>query len=62
MIKHDVPAGKHALITVRQPRGDLVWIQTPISTENGNKNDKESTEPQLVTWDDCDTIQVNNNY
>lgn len=61
--QHDVPPGKHAIITVRQPKGDLLWIQTPTSVEPNNankkKSDKDKFAPQLTTWDDCDAIQVN---
>lgn len=61
-MQHDVPPGKHAIITVRQPKGDLLWIQTPTSTEPGKKkNDKDQFMPQLTTWDDCDAIQVKKN-
>lgn len=53
-----MPAGKHALITVRQPKGDLIWIQTSASSTNKQKNDQEKFEPRLTTWDDCDIVQV----
>lgn len=33
--QHDVPAGKHALITVRQPKGNLVWVQTQQQSLGG---------------------------
>lgn len=57
--QHDVPPGKHAIISVRQPKGDLIWIQTPASTAaNKKKTDKEKFKPKLTTWDDCDIIQV----
>lgn len=51
-----MPAGKHALITVRQPKGNLIWIQTPLTIKK--KNEKETIVPQITTWDDCDIIQV----
>lgn len=54
--QHDVPPGKHALITVRQPRGDLLWIQTVL--DNKKKNDKDKSLPEIITWDDCDIVQV----
>lgn len=34
-----------------------MWIQT--SAANKQKNDKDKYEPRLITWDDCDTVQVN---
>lgn len=61
--QHDVPPGKHAIITVRQPKGDLIWIQTPTSIDpNKKKPDKEKFVPQLTTWDDCEAIQVRSCY
>ncbi|XP_031626059.1 uncharacterized protein LOC116342540 [Contarinia nasturtii] len=52
--QHEVPPGKHALITVRQPNGNLMWIQT---SSNKNKDDNDKAKLQLTTWDDCDTVQ-----
>lgn len=58
-MQHDVPPGKHALITVRQPKGESMWIQTsPTNSANKKKTDKQKDHPQLTTWDDCDIIQV----
>lgn len=51
-----MPPGKHALITVRQPKGDLLWIKTILN--NKKKNDKEKILPEITTWDDCDVVQV----
>lgn len=56
MFQHVVPPGKHALITVRQPKGNLVWIQTQTSITK--KNDKEKFTPRISTWNDCDSVQV----
>lgn len=59
--QHDVPPGKHALITVKQAKGNLLWIQTPKSTANTNKKkniENQKFIPHLTTWDDCDVIQV----
>lgn len=63
--QHDVPHGKHALILVKQPKGNLVWISTQ-ETATANKmapppsaSDKDKKfEPRLKTWNDCDYIQV----
>lgn len=63
--QHDVPHGKHALILVKQPKGNLVWISTQ-ETAAANKmapppsaSDKDKKfEPRLKTWNDCDYIQV----
>lgn len=64
--QHDVPHGKHALILVKQPKGNLVWISTQ-ETAASNKMapppasavDKDKKfEPRLKTWNDCDYIQV----
>ncbi|KPU78217.1 uncharacterized protein Dana_GF10200, isoform B [Drosophila ananassae] len=62
--QHDVPHGKHALILVKQPKGNLVWISTQ-ETATANKmapppsaSDKDKKfEPRLKTWNDCDYIQ-----
>ncbi|XP_068149932.1 uncharacterized protein [Drosophila tropicalis] len=62
--QHDVPHGKHALILVKQPKGNLVWISTQ-ETAATNKmapppsaSDKDKKfEPRLKTWNDCDYIQ-----
>ncbi|XP_037932459.1 uncharacterized protein LOC119667241 [Teleopsis dalmanni] len=60
--QHDVPHGKHALILVRQPKGNLVWISTQETTANKltpSASEKEKKfEPRLKTWNDCDYIQV----
>lgn len=56
MFQHVVPPGKHALITVRQPKGNLVWIQTQTSITK--KNEKEKFTPRISTWNDCDSVQV----
>lgn len=59
--QHDVPPGKHALITVKQPKGNILWIQTPKNGVGANKkknSEKEKFVPHLTTWDDCDIIQV----
>lgn len=59
--QHDVPPGKHALITVRQPKGNLVWVQTQTSAVAGNaakQSDKEKFQPRISTWDECDSVQV----
>ncbi|XP_037938714.1 uncharacterized protein LOC119671912 isoform X1 [Teleopsis dalmanni] len=59
--QHDVPHGKHALILVRQPKGNLVWISTQETTANKltpSASEKEKKfEPRLKTWNDCDYIQ-----
>lgn len=54
--QHEVPPGKHALITVRQPKGNLVWIQT--QTSSTKKNEKEKFTPRIRTWDECSNVQV----
>lgn len=55
-LKHDVPPGKHALIIVRQPKGNLIWIASEAST--AKKNEKEKFIPTINTWDECDNVQV----
>ncbi|KAG5680520.1 hypothetical protein PVAND_010026 [Polypedilum vanderplanki] len=53
--QHDVPPGKHALITVKQPKGNLVWIMA--GSQNSIKNEKEKFKPRLQTWHECDFVQ-----
>lgn len=58
-----MPPGKHALIQVRQPKGNLVWISTQTSATNKNPinsaNEKDKiAEPKLKIWNDCDYVQV----
>ncbi|XP_049313230.1 uncharacterized protein LOC105221859 isoform X3 [Bactrocera dorsalis] len=60
--QHEVPHGKHAMILVRQSKGNLVWISTqdtgigskpPPSTSEKDKK----FEPRLKTWSECDNVQ-----
>ncbi|EDW68632.2 uncharacterized protein [Drosophila virilis] len=58
--QHDVPHGKHALILVKQPKGNLVWISTQETATQPSASDKDKKlEPRLKTWNDCDYIQEN---
>lgn len=55
-----MPPGKHALITVKQPKGNLVWIQTPaVASTAAKKNDKDKSPLHINTWNECDALQVN---
>lgn len=57
--QHDVPPGKHALITVKQPKGNLVWIMAGNEMLRvQSKADKEKLKPRLQIWDECDFIQA----
>lgn len=48
-----MPPGKHALISVKQPRGQLVAIRArPAATQ------AESSPRELRLWNDCDVVQV----
>lgn len=49
--QHDVPSGKHALITVRQPKGQLISIRSQ-SALYGTASTRE-----LKTWNACDDVQ-----
>ncbi|XP_059613973.1 uncharacterized protein LOC132260076 [Phlebotomus argentipes] len=59
--QQEVPPGKHAMIIVKQPKGNLIWIstQTPIAVTK--KNDKEKFTPQIKTWQECDHVQDTDN-
>ncbi|XP_036219322.2 uncharacterized protein [Bactrocera oleae] len=60
--QHEVPHGKHAMILVRQLKGNLVWISTQ-DTGIGNKSPPSTSEkdkkfePRLKTWSECDNVQ-----
>ena len=47
-----MPKGKHALISVRQPRGQLVAVRARPA------NQAEPSPRQLRLWQDCDIVQV----
>lgn len=63
-----MPPGKHALISVRQPKGNLIWIGTQptqgtaaagsLAVGGTSKNDKDKYVPKIHTWDECDRVQV----
>ncbi|KAL6443013.1 hypothetical protein ACFW04_002778 [Cataglyphis niger] len=49
--QHEVPAGKHALIHVKQPRGQLVAVRARPATQ------AEPPPRELRLWQDCDVVQ-----
>ncbi|KAK2587829.1 hypothetical protein KPH14_003929 [Odynerus spinipes] len=49
--QHEVPPGKYALISVGQPRGQLVAVRSRPATQ------AESQPRELHLWQDCDIIQ-----
>lgn len=53
--QHDVPPGKQALISVKQPRGQLVAIRARPATQ---ATQAESSPRELRLWKDCDVVQV----
>lgn len=52
MRQHEVPPGKHALIHVKQPRGQLVAVRARPATQ------AEPPPRELRLWQDCDVVQV----
>lgn len=56
--QHEVPQGKHALIIMRQPKGNLVWINSETQESIKSKSDKDKFVPKIQTWDECDNVQV----
>lgn len=56
--QHEVPHGKHALIIMRQPKGNLVWINSETQATIKSKSDKDKFVPKIQTWDECDNVQV----
>lgn len=54
--QHEVPQGKHALIVVKQPNGQLVSIRSQkalYSTEQERRNNGR----ELKFWQQCDEVQ-----
>nr|CAH7729401.1 unnamed protein product [Callosobruchus chinensis] len=49
--QHEIPPGKHALITVRQPKGQLIQIRSE-SALHGTASTHE-----LRVWESCDDVQ-----
>lgn len=49
--QHEIPPGKHALIIVRQPKGQLISIRSQ-SALYGTASTK-----QLKVWNDCNDVQ-----
>lgn len=56
--QHDVPPGKHALIIMRQPKGNLIWINSETVATITARSDKDKFISKLQTWDECDSVQV----
>lgn len=50
-----MPVGKHALIHVKQPRGQLVAVRARPATQ------AEPPPRELRLWQDCDVVQVGKN-
>uniref|UniRef100_A0A336M3C8 CSON011022 protein n=1 Tax=Culicoides sonorensis TaxID=179676 RepID=A0A336M3C8_CULSO len=55
--QHEVPPGKHALIIMRQPKGNLIWINSETQATIKSKSDKDKFVPKIHTWDECDNVQ-----
>ncbi|CAD6214644.1 GSCOCG00004158001-RA-CDS [Cotesia congregata] len=49
--QHEIPPGKHALITVRQPRGQLIAVRARPASQ------AEPAPRELRLWQDCDVVQ-----
>ncbi|KAJ8683346.1 hypothetical protein QAD02_019138 [Eretmocerus hayati] len=49
--QHEVPEGKHPLISVRQPRGQLIAVRSKPPTQG------EPPPRELRLWDDCDIVK-----
>ncbi|XP_058797268.1 uncharacterized protein LOC131667689 [Phymastichus coffea] len=49
--QHEVPEGKHPLISVRQPRGQLIAVRSKAPTQG------EPPPRELRLWDDCDIVK-----
>lgn len=51
-----MPAGKHALISVKQPRGQLVAVRASPATQ------AQPSPRELRLWQDCDVVQVRKTF
>ncbi|XP_016842459.1 uncharacterized protein LOC100122993 [Nasonia vitripennis] len=49
--QHEVPEGKHPLISVRQPRGQLIAVRSKPPTQG------EPPPRELRLWNDCDLVK-----
>ncbi|KAL1491919.1 hypothetical protein ABEB36_012439 [Hypothenemus hampei] len=49
--QHEIPPGKHALITVRQPKGQLIAIRSESALYG------TATPRELKVWNACDDVQ-----
>lgn len=43
---------------MRQPKGNLVWINSETAATISARNDKEKFVSRIQTWDECDSVQV----
>lgn len=62
-LQHEVPHGKHAMILVKQTKGNLIWISSQDTGTNSKPppstvEKEKKFEPRLKTWSECDNIQV----
>uniref|UniRef100_W8C8T0 CUB domain-containing protein n=1 Tax=Ceratitis capitata TaxID=7213 RepID=W8C8T0_CERCA len=60
--QHEVPHGKHAMILVKQTKGNLIWISSQDTGTNSKPppstvEKEKKFEPRLKTWSECDNIQ-----
>ncbi|XP_011559939.3 uncharacterized protein LOC105390349 [Plutella xylostella] len=55
--QHEVPAGKHALIVVKQPNGQLVSIRSQKALYATPEQDRGNNGRELKVWQDCDEVQ-----
>ncbi|XP_023245577.1 uncharacterized protein LOC106637106 [Copidosoma floridanum] len=49
--QHEVPEGKHPLISVRQPRGQLIAVRSKMPSQ------AEPPPRKLQLWNDCDIVK-----
>ncbi|XP_041977811.1 uncharacterized protein LOC121732087 [Aricia agestis] len=55
--QHEVPQGKHALIVVKQPNGQLVSIRSQKALYAPSQQDRENNGRELKFWQQCDEVQ-----
>ncbi|XP_045485141.1 uncharacterized protein LOC110995642 [Pieris rapae] len=55
--QHEVPQGKHALIVVKQPNGQLISIRSQKALYATNQQERGNSGRELKFWEQCDEVQ-----
>lgn len=55
--QHEVPSGKHALIVVKQPNGQLVSIRSQKALYAASQQEGGNNGREMKFWQQCDEVQ-----